>query len=145
MKKVLKIIGRIILALVIVIALALGVLTIAEYRPAARETIIADHPAEAVLKTEEPGIITADQFDNFNRSTRILKNKLSVTVLFNTNRNTSSVIRVLRSTHRIRRTNCSRIGNDNLVTRGKTGGIGNQHPAVLRLLVSGTRHIDLEF
>ena len=54
MKKVLKIIGRIILALVIVIALALGVLTIAEYRPAARETIIADHPAEAVLKTEEP-------------------------------------------------------------------------------------------
>ena len=54
MKKALKIIGRILLALVIVIALALGVLTAAEYRPAAVETVTADHPAEAVLKTEEP-------------------------------------------------------------------------------------------
>ena len=54
MKKALKIIGRIILTLVIVTALALGVLTIAEYRPAARETVIADHPAETVLKAEEP-------------------------------------------------------------------------------------------
>ena len=51
MKKVLKIIGGIILALVIVLALALGVLTIT---PAAKETIIADHPAEAVLKAGEP-------------------------------------------------------------------------------------------
>lgn len=54
MKKALKIIGGIILALVIVIALALGVLTITEYRPAAMETVIADHPAEAVLKAGEP-------------------------------------------------------------------------------------------
>ncbi len=54
MKKALKIIGRILLALVIVIALALGVLTAAEYRPAAEETVTADHPAEAVLKAEEP-------------------------------------------------------------------------------------------
>ena len=54
MKKALKIIGGIILALVIVVVLALGVLTITEYRPAAKETIIADHPAEAVLKAGEP-------------------------------------------------------------------------------------------
>ena len=54
MKKVLKIIGGIILALVIVLALALGVLTITEYRPAATETVTADHPVPAVLKAGDP-------------------------------------------------------------------------------------------
>lgn len=39
------------LALVVIIVLALGVFTIAEYRPADRETLVADPEAEATLET----------------------------------------------------------------------------------------------
>ena len=49
--KILKILGACLLALFLVIAVALGVFTIAEYRPADTETIVADRPAEAVLET----------------------------------------------------------------------------------------------
>ena len=51
MKKLLKIIGIILLALVLLVVLALGVLTIAEYRPPAEETIVEDHDAVPVLET----------------------------------------------------------------------------------------------
>ncbi len=53
MKKILKISGRILLAVAILIVLALGVLVAAEYRPAEKETVIADHPTETVLRTDE--------------------------------------------------------------------------------------------
>ena len=50
MKKTLKCIGWILLILVILVAAGVGVLTIAEYRPADRETVIEPHAAEASLK-----------------------------------------------------------------------------------------------
>ena len=50
MKKVLKWIGWIVLSLVILLAAAVGVMTIAEYRPADREILIADHAAEEALR-----------------------------------------------------------------------------------------------
>ena len=49
--KALKILGCLLLALVLIIAVALGVFTVAEYRPADTETVIADHETEAVLET----------------------------------------------------------------------------------------------
>ena len=52
MKKLLKVIAGIILALII--AVALGVFTVAEYRPAETETVVADHAAEALLETGTP-------------------------------------------------------------------------------------------
>ena len=54
MKKVLRIIGLILLLIMTTAIIGLGVLTAAEYRPADRETVIADHGMEAVFKTEEP-------------------------------------------------------------------------------------------
>ena len=51
MKKVLKALGGIIGALLLLVVIALGVFTIAEYRPADTEVIAADHAAEAVLET----------------------------------------------------------------------------------------------
>ena len=48
--KILKITGCILLALVLLVAVALGVFTAAEYRPAATETLIAGQDAEAVLE-----------------------------------------------------------------------------------------------
>ena len=50
MKKLLKVLFGIILALVLVIAAALGVFTAAEYRPAETETVTADHETQAVLE-----------------------------------------------------------------------------------------------
>ena len=49
--KILKIIGCVLLALVLLVALALGVFTVAEYRPADTETLIADHETDPVLET----------------------------------------------------------------------------------------------
>lgn len=54
MKKFLKIVAFIILALVLVIALALGVFTVAEYRPGDAETVVADHETAAVLEAGTP-------------------------------------------------------------------------------------------
>lgn len=54
MKKFLKIVAFIILALVLVIALALGVFTVAEYRPGDAETVVADHETPAVLEAGTP-------------------------------------------------------------------------------------------
>ena len=51
MKKLLKVLFGIIVALVLAVAVALGVFTIAEYRPAETETVTADHETEAVLET----------------------------------------------------------------------------------------------
>ena len=51
MKKVLKIILRVLLVLVILLAVGIGVLTVTEYRPEETETVIASHPAEAVFST----------------------------------------------------------------------------------------------
>lgn len=48
--KILKITGCILLALVLLVAVALGVFTAAEYRPAATETLIAGQDVEAVLE-----------------------------------------------------------------------------------------------
>ena len=53
MKRLLKILLGIVLALVLLIAVALGVFTVTEYRPADTETAVADHTAEAVLETGE--------------------------------------------------------------------------------------------
>ncbi len=50
--KILKVIAFVLLALVLVVAVALGVFTVAEYRPADTETVIASRETEAVL---EPG------------------------------------------------------------------------------------------
>ena len=52
--KILKVIGCILLALVLFVAVALGVFTIAEYRPADTETLIADHETAAVLEPGKP-------------------------------------------------------------------------------------------
>ena len=51
MKKLLKVIAVIVLALILIIAAALGVLSAAEYRPADVETVAADPGAEALLET----------------------------------------------------------------------------------------------
>ena len=51
MKKLLKGLLRIVLVLVLIIVTALGILTIAEYRPAATEILIADHAVQATLET----------------------------------------------------------------------------------------------
>lgn len=51
MKKLLKVIAVIILALILIIAAMLGVLSAAEYRPADVETVAADPGAEALLET----------------------------------------------------------------------------------------------
>ena len=53
-RKVLKLITRIILALVLLLAVVLGVFTAAEYRPADTEVIIPDRSVEAVLTTGDP-------------------------------------------------------------------------------------------
>ena len=52
--RILKAAVRVILALVLLIVIALGVLSAAEYRPADTETVIPDHPAAAVLRTGSP-------------------------------------------------------------------------------------------
>ena len=51
MKKALKIIRRVLLVPVILIATGIGVLTVTEYRPDTTETVIGDHATEAVIKT----------------------------------------------------------------------------------------------
>ena len=51
MKKLLKVIAVIVLALILIIAAVLGVLSAAEYRPADVETVAADPGAEALLET----------------------------------------------------------------------------------------------
>ena len=51
MKKLLKVIAVIVLALILIIAAMLGVLSAAEYRPADVETVAADPGAEALLET----------------------------------------------------------------------------------------------
>ena len=48
--KILKIIGCVLLALVLLVAVALGIFTAAEYRPAETETLIADHETDPVLE-----------------------------------------------------------------------------------------------
>ncbi len=50
-KRILKILGCVLLALILLVAAALGVFTIAEYRPADMEAVIEDHETEAVLET----------------------------------------------------------------------------------------------
>ncbi|MBR5961540.1 MAG: endonuclease [Clostridia bacterium] len=52
--KILKVLLCIILALVLLLVLAVGVFTIAEYRPADTETIIEQQEAAAVLETGKP-------------------------------------------------------------------------------------------
>lgn len=52
--KILKILGRTILVLLLLVAVALGVFTAAEYRPGETETVIADHGAEPVFETGRP-------------------------------------------------------------------------------------------
>lgn len=42
-RRILRIVGKVLLALILVLMVALGVLTAAEYRPAEREILIADH------------------------------------------------------------------------------------------------------
>ena len=54
MKTLLKVLLRIMLALVLLVAVALGVFTVTEYKPEDMETVIADHAAEAVLETGKP-------------------------------------------------------------------------------------------
>ena len=54
MKKLMKAVMGIVLALVLLVAAALGVFTIAEYRPGDLETVIAEHETEAVLETGTP-------------------------------------------------------------------------------------------
>ena len=49
--KILKAVGCVLLALILLAAVALGVFTAAEYRPADTETVIVDHETEAVLET----------------------------------------------------------------------------------------------
>ncbi len=50
-RKILKIIGLSVLALILLLAVALGVLSFAEYRPAPVETVVADQETEPVLET----------------------------------------------------------------------------------------------
>ncbi len=54
MKRVLKIIAWILAALLALVILLVGVLTVTEYRPADTETIIASHDTKVALKTEAP-------------------------------------------------------------------------------------------
>ena len=54
LKTILKILGWILGVLVLVVAVALVVCTIAEYRPADVETVIPEQQAEAVLETGKP-------------------------------------------------------------------------------------------
>ena len=49
--KVMKILACFVLSLVVLVAVALGVLSAAEYRPADTEIIVADHDTETVLET----------------------------------------------------------------------------------------------
>ncbi len=49
-RKILKILGIILLSVILLLAVALGVLTIAEYRPAATETIVADHNVQPAVE-----------------------------------------------------------------------------------------------
>ena len=49
--KILKVFGCVLLALILLVAAALGVFTLAEYRPANTETVIAAQDSEAVLET----------------------------------------------------------------------------------------------
>ena len=51
LRKILKILGMTVLVLFVFAAAALGVFTIAEYRPAETETVTADHAVDAVLET----------------------------------------------------------------------------------------------
>ena len=53
MKKVLKIILRVLLVPVILIAVAVGILTAAEYRPESSEIVLANHRTEKVFSTGE--------------------------------------------------------------------------------------------
>ena len=52
--KILKIIGIILLIPVLFVAVALGVFTVVEHRPADTETVIADHEVQAVLEAGKP-------------------------------------------------------------------------------------------
>lgn len=54
MKKILKAIGILLLILVALAAVGVGVLTLAEYKPADTEQLIAPHAAAAVLKPGQP-------------------------------------------------------------------------------------------
>ena len=54
MKTLLKVLLRIVLVLVLLVAVVLGVFTVTEYKPADRETVVADHATEAVLETGKP-------------------------------------------------------------------------------------------
>ncbi|MBR2824627.1 MAG: endonuclease [Clostridia bacterium] len=54
MKKLLKLVCGIVLALVAVVVVLLGVLTVAEYRPKDTESVLADHSVEAVFQAGEP-------------------------------------------------------------------------------------------
>ncbi len=53
MKRFFKVLGVIVATVIILAGIGIGVLTIAEYRPADVETIIENHPVEAVLHTGE--------------------------------------------------------------------------------------------
>ena len=59
LRKILKISGITILVLVLLSAAALGVFSIAEYRPADTETVTEDHPVDAVLETDRPFTIVS--------------------------------------------------------------------------------------
>ena len=54
LKKIVKAVCCVILALILLVALALGVFTVAEYRPAPTETVTADHAVNPVLEAGEP-------------------------------------------------------------------------------------------
>ena len=54
LKKTLKVIGIVMLAVVLIVAAGLGVFTVAEYRPAGSEIIAQNSGAEAVLETGAP-------------------------------------------------------------------------------------------
>ena len=59
MKKVLKIIGRVLLGIAVLAVILVGVLTITEYKPENVETVITNHPAEAVFSIgEEMTLVT---------------------------------------------------------------------------------------
>lgn len=53
-KKIMKVLGLAVLALILVVAVALGVFTLAEYRPADTEDVVPEQKAEAVLETGRP-------------------------------------------------------------------------------------------
>lgn len=53
-RKILKVLGAVILILVLLVIVALGVFSVAEYRPADSESLIADHAVDAVLETGTP-------------------------------------------------------------------------------------------